>query len=495
MGYLNIWLQVNLLKVSTFLVHFAIFAPFEYYWIMKIKYSARFTLRAYGKYADRYQICLRVTFNHKQTILSSGHHVEYKDAWDTEAMRVVNGYVSSTGTKAREINDDLQQMVDNLDFAFKFFEVNGVYPTSDELIMKYKEKTGEVVPPKPIEKEIIEKKKEAEPNFFKTFIEFTAECGEKNAWTQATYEKFAALERDLRAYKSKISFKDINETWLTGFVGYLRDSKKLATPRSKQVKPTKENPTPEPRKREDEYGVKNSTLEKKLSYLKWFLKWATLKGYNKNIAYQTFKPTLKTTQKKVIYLTKDEIRKVINLQLPKNKSYLERVRDVFIFCCFTGLRHSDVLNLRRSDIKEGHIEVTTVKTADSLVIEMNKMSMAILEKYKDIPLENNKALPVISNQTMNVYLKELCELAGIDEEIRITTYHGNERKDEIRKKYQLIGTHTGRKTFIVNALSHGIAPNIVMKWTGHSDYKAMKPYIDIVDSIKAQEMSKMDFMD
>ena len=54
---------------------------------------------------------------------------------------------------------------------------------------------------------------------------------------------------------------------------------------------------------------------------------------------------------------------------------------------------------------------------------------------------------------------------------------------------------TGRRTFIVNALSRGIAPNVVMKWTGHSDYKAMKPYIDIVDSIRAKEMTKMDIMD
>ena len=56
----------------------------------------------------------------------------------------------------------------------------------------------------------------------------------------------------------------------------------------------------------------------------------------------------------------------------------------------------------------------------------------------------------------------------------------------------LVGTHTGRRTFIVNALSLGITPNIVMKWTGHSDYKAMKPYIDIVDSIKASSMTKFD---
>ena len=96
---------------------------------------------------------------------------------------------------------------------------------------------------------------------------------------------------------------------------------------------------------------------------------------------------------------------------------------------------------------------------------------------------------------MNFYLKELCKLAQIDEPIRLTNYKGNQRIDEVRPKYELIGTHTGRRTFIVNALSRGIAPNVVMKWTGHSDYKAMKPYIDIVDSIKASEMAKMNFLD
>ena len=53
-------------------------------------------------------------------------------------------------------------------------------------------------------------------------------------------------------------------------------------------------------------------------------------------------------------------------------------------------------------------------------------------------------------------------------------------------------THAGRRTFICNALSLGIPANVVMKWTGHSDYKAMKPYIDIADDIKANAMNKFD---
>ena len=91
---------------------------------------------------------------------------------------------------------------------------------------------------------------------------------------------------------------------------------------------------------------------------------------------------------------------------------------------------------------------------------------------------------------MNRSLKDLCQLAEINEPIRITTFKGNVRKDTVHPKWELVGTHTGRRTFIVHALSLGIAPNVVMKWTGHSDYKAMKPYIDIVDSIKAESMTK-----
>lgn len=89
-------------------------------------------------------------------------------------------------------------------------------------------------------------------------------------------------------------------------------------------------------------------------------------------------------------------------------------------------------------------------------------------------------------------LKEIAELAEINEPVRETYYKGNQRIDEVTPKYALLGTHAGRRTFICNALSLGIPAQVVMKWTGHSDYKAMKPYIDIADDIKANAMSKFD---
>ena len=449
---------------------------------MEIRYNITFNLRTYGKNRDKHQIRMRVTFNGQQLDFATGSILVDKEAWDVQTETVRDGYVGPKGVTGVEINNSLRNVRSQMITSFKYFEANDVYPTAEQLSEKFKERMTGVVPKKPEPKNKAEVKPK-EPDLFAIFDEFMSECGEKNAWTEATFEKMNAMKADLRAFKKGLKFSDLTEKNLTDFVVYLRDSKKLKTPR-KAKGDRKEYDE------EDIVGIKNSTIEKKLGYLKWFLKWATDKGYNTNVAYRLFRPTLKRTQKKVIYLTKDEMKKILALDIPQERKALENVRDVLIFCCFSGLRHSDVFNLKKRDLKDGFIEVTTIKTADSLTIELNDVTKGILEKYKDYKFKDGKALPVICNQTMNRELKDLCKMAGIDEEIRITTYKGNQRIDEVKYKWELVGTHTGRKTFIVNALSLGVPPDVVMKWTGHSDYKAMKPYIDIVDSVKADSMTK-----
>jgi integrase len=270
------------------------------------------------------------------------------------------------------------------------------------------------------------------------------------------------LRNHLKAFKKSLSFDFFDDDGLLAYVEFLRLKK----------------------------NMKNSTIGKQMSFLKWFLRWCYHRGYHENRAFETFKPKLKSTQKKVIFLTREELTMLEQCEIPAEQNYLSRVRDVFLFCCYTGLRYSDVSNLRKSDVKEDRIEITTVKTTDSLTIELNKYSRAILEKYKDAEFEDYKVLPVISNQKMNTYLHDLCKLAKINEPIRLTYYKGNERIDKVEPKYKLIGTHCGRRTFICNALSLGIPAQVVMKWTGHSDYKAMKPYIDVADDIKAKAMEK-----
>ncbi|MBQ7773118.1 MAG: integrase catalytic domain-containing protein [Bacteroidales bacterium] len=171
---------------------------------------------------------------------------------------------------------------------------------------------------------------------------------------------------------------------------------------------------------------------------------------------------------------------------------LAKTRDLFCFCAFTSLRYSDMAALKRTDITEDKLYITTQKTNDRLPIDLSKNAQAILEKHKGSEFSRGLALPVISNQKMNKYLKDLGELCGFNTPISKTCYRAGQRVDEIYPKYELIGTHAARRTFICFALSNGIPPQVVMKWTGHSDYKAMKPYIDIAEKTKSNAMKLID---
>lgn len=92
---------------------------------------------------------------------------------------------------------------------------------------------------------------------------------------------------------------------------------------------------------------------------------------------------------------------------------------MFLFCCFTGLRYSDVAKLKKTDVKDGYLNVITQKAVDGLRIELNKHSQAILNKYKNKTLLHGLALPVISNTKMNAHLKNLGQLVGLDEPTQI----------------------------------------------------------------------------
>lgn len=93
---------------------------------------------------------------------------------------------------------------------------------------------------------------------------------------------------------------------------------------------------------------------------------------------------------------------------------------------------------------------------------------------------------------MNDYIKEIGKECGIDEPVSITTFRGTKRIDETFPKWEVLSTHSARRTFVCNALSIGISPAIVMRWTGHSSYEAMKPYIAIMDSAKRDAMGYFD---
>lgn len=395
--------------------------------------------------------------------------------WDPDKQQARRGTSNAGGMTWAVINAALARISEHFTTLENEYILSNAQPDIDALKSEYARVFGR--------KRSTPSDDKHAPTMWEYYDMFVADRSVANQWTHATHEKFAALKKHLSGWRSDLSFADFDDAGITSFICYLRDVKQQ----------------------------KNSTIGKQFGFLKWFLRWATLKGYNNNTAYQTFTPKLKTAQKQVVFLEWDELMRVFAYEIPDDgvvvtlhdangRAYTKTVhasnglkiaRDIFCFCCVTSLRYSDANNLKRANITGDAITITTIKTSDTITIELNKYARAILDKYANADL-GGYALPRITNQRMNLYLKELCELCQINQPITRTYYRGTERIDETLPKYELIGTHTGRRTFICNALMLGIPAEIVMKWTGHADYKSMKPYIDIANKAKAKAMSLFD---
>ena len=437
----------------------------SYTHIMNIKRNISFKLeKRKSKGVDIVEnvpIRMRVTYGGTRVDFTTGYRVDVAK-WDESAQRVKAKTSNKQRQTASEINDALDELRTELQKIFKEYEVKEILPAPEELREAFNIKIkGESIKERDIKAAL-----DAVPavSLWERFDEFVNVNGRNNNWTKSTVAKVNVFGRHLKAFKEEVTFEYLDERGIAEFLDYLQEKK----------------------------GMRNSTLSKMYGILLWFMKWALNQGYHTNNAYDRFKPRYKKPEKPIVFLTIEELKKVAAIEIPTEKQYLERVRDVFFFCCWTGLRHSDVYNLRKSNIKKDHIELTTIKTSDTLRIDLNKHSRAILAKYADVVFPNEKVLPVISNQKMNDYLKELGILAELTEPITQTYYCQRERIEETRPKHELLCTHTGRRSFICNALALGIPPQVVMKWTGHSDYSAMKPYIAVADSIKSKEMSKFD---
>ena len=227
----------------------------------------------------------------------------------------------------------------------------------------------------------------------------------------------------------------------------------------------------------------NNTIGKYISTLKTFLHWATDREYNSNLTFKKFKVPNENAD--IIYLTEQELFHIYNFIL--NNKRLESVRDVFCFGCFTGARFSDVSKLTKDDIKQNAWHLRTTKTRDKLEIPLNEFALEILEKYTS----QGRMLPIMSNQKINLYLKQLGKLLDINEQTTKTMYRGAEPVVLNKEKWEFISTHTARRTFVTLSLEKGMRPEVLMSITRHKDYKTMKKYLKIVSKVKETEMNSV----
>ena len=408
--------------------------------------------------AEEVAIRLRVSWSGCRADIRSGFLVA-PAKWDAVNEVVKANTKNKAGQTAGEMNREISRLCSLVDDVLRRFELdNKRAPDVKEFKAAFDLAAGRVVPKTP------------ETDFYQTFDKFTEAEGFDKSWTKATFTKFSSLRSHLKAWRSDLSLSTFSKEDFADFVkSYLINTLHMLNP----------------------------TIDKNIGFLRWFLRWAAANEYYTGLAHQQYRPRLPGLNcKEVIYLEWEELQAFLNFQFSGDKPSYAPVRDVFCFCCFTGLRYSDVAKLRRSDIhlnaKPPYISVVTKKTNDRLQIELNKYALSILDKYKGVELPGGLALPVVANATMNEHLHDAAEEAGIAEPVRIVQFSGHNRIENVVPKYAVLTTHAGRKTFIVNGLRLGIPAPVIMEWTGHSDYKAMKPYIKIVDAAKVSNMAKFD---
>ena len=242
-------------------------------------------------------------------------------------------------------------------------------------------------------------------------------------------------------------------------------------------------------------GYSNTTIANRFKYLKSFFIWLQSEGYELQPGVFAYKPNLTIVSKTVTFLKYNELMKFYNFKFTDDEKNLELVRDMFCFMAFTSLRYSDLENLKKANVFDDHIEVCTKKTHDKLSIPLTIHAKEIINKYKDEGYKDGKMFRVYANQKINELLKEAAKKAGLDREVVLIHYQGNNRIEEVKKFYEIIGCHDARRTFVCCSLAFGIPPTVVMSCTGHSTYNAMKPYIEVADETQRLELAKWDKAD
>lgn len=386
-----------------------------------------------------------------------------KPKWD--GRRCVNGTVHGKDrVPSSRINMRLAEIEDKIDRLFYKFEVQDLIPGLEdvkrEMIAGYDEK----------------RKKSGAESLESLFNRFILEQSELKGWAPNTIKSVRGVMTLVLQFSPNAKIAQIDADWLARFVNYQKHNRVMDSSRNRKT----ESP-----------GYANNVIAKNCRIFKWFLKWAVDKKLLDRSMVAEFRPSLKTIRKPVIFLTWEELMTVWNLDLSgMDDLRLDEARDIFCFQCFTSLRYSDTQNLLKSQVTGDTVVITAQKTATPLEIELNKYSRALLEKYSS--KSGDHALPRMALADLNRLLKKLGKRVGLDTQITISQFYGAQRRDITKPKYELLSSHAGRRTFICNALALGISPTIVMKWTGHSEYAAMKPYIDVADNIKKDSMKLFD---
>lgn len=264
--------------------------------------------------------------------------------------------------------------------------------------------------------------------------------------TQKHLNDFAKHKR-----KKDFLFKDLDQNFYDAFVEYLQG-----------------------------LGFTANSVGKHIRILKLMLNEATKLGFNTSTDYTAF--YVFNEEVDTIYITEEELSILKETDLTSSP-YLDRVRDWFLLLAWTGCRFSDLEKIGKTDIKDGFITFRQQKTNTKVTIPLHPVVSEILQKYE-------YQLPApISNQRFNEYIKEVAKRAKIDNKEAVTRTIGGKLQTITQPKYELISSHTGRRSFCTNMYKRGLPTLMIMSISGHKTEKSFLKYIKVKQEEHAQMMA------
>jgi len=290
--------------------------------------------------------------------------------------------------------------------------------------------------------------------FIQDFIERSAgrinpSSGKQLACT--TIQKYTTTLSHLREFlkkkRGRTEFASIDLQFYDRFTKFLTIEKKMAT----------------------------NSVGKYIQTLKTFLRAAEEDGCDTNPVYRTRRFHTPNEETDKVYLNESELNDLFHLNLSSIKR-LERVRDLFLIGAWTGLRFSDFTTIQPENVKGDTIRLSTQKTGQMVEIPMHKTVRAVIARYEG--KYANPLPPAISNQKMNEYLREVSQrVPSLQTPVMITATKGGQRQTTTKRKWELITTHTARRSFASNMYRAGCPTRSIMAITGHQTESAFRAYI------------------
>ncbi len=233
-----------------------------------------------------------------------------------------------------------------------------------------------------------------------------------------------------------------------------------------------------------EEGLQTNTVGKKIQTLKIFLNAAAEDGINEHFKYKSKNFKAVTEEADNIYLNMEELKQFYEYDL-SHRPGLERVRDLFMVACWTGLRFSDLDQITSDRIDNGLMMVKQTKTQGKIWIPLHSIVSEILDKY------NGELPKPVSNQKYNESIKIAAKLAGLKAPFRKSYSKNGERVNKKFEKHELISSHTARRSFCTNAYEMDIPTLTIMAISGHKSEAAFLKYIKVDGKKHAEKMRDM----